>query len=150
MGKSNVPVTETGIAYRIESNKDGAPVIHFEDEPIHMSAQEYFDAEPQHETPSEDSVEACGDWLKRELAGGPVRTAELEARGESQGFKRRVISRAAKHIRADRKPDGLRGPWVYALQTPGTPSQSLDSGNSGKSGESGKPIDSFESMRQGT
>lgn len=62
--------------------------------------------------------EDCEEWLREQLAGGPIAVAELVDRAEQAGFSERTLRRACKSLGVDRERVGgfgQEGRWTVRL-----------------------------------
>jgi hypothetical protein len=54
-------------------------------------------------------------FLRELLAGGPMPAGTIKAAADDAGHAWRTVQRAASRIGAERRKDGLRGGWMWAL-----------------------------------
>lgn len=111
--KNNLSRDVGGLAYRIDETPDGAPVVVWEPGTVSTTADELLGraAEPGERSAVDEAV----DFLRDELAAGPVGAKEIKARADAAGIAPRTLDRAKGRLGVKCGPDGFRGPWVWRL-----------------------------------
>lgn len=61
--------------------------------------------------------ERAKEWLRYQLADGPVESRELKRRVEHQPFSWKTVGRAAEELGIDKEKNGFDGGWVWQLPT---------------------------------
>jgi putative DNA primase/helicase len=65
---------------------------------------------------SDEGDEAHADsFLRGLLADGPARAKDIKADADGAGYAWRTVQRASQRIGVEKRKDGLRGGWVWAL-----------------------------------
>jgi hypothetical protein len=108
--KNNLGCDTSGMAYRIESAANGAPLLMWEPEPVDIDINEVLNRPPDNEQWARNEV---ADWLLSELGGNPVPAKELKARAAEAGHAWRTVERAKAHLKVRSKKDGMSGPWLW-------------------------------------
>ncbi|MGO9268251.1 MAG: AAA family ATPase [Candidatus Binataceae bacterium] len=117
--KNNLAPTMPGLAFSIELNEQGDPVVAWESEPVAITAAEHFrelrdvDDKPRREGPIDDACAVLRELLK----DGPRPVAEIEREGKARGVSHATIKRARKllGIESTRGGFGADGGWVLRL-----------------------------------
>jgi putative DNA primase/helicase len=116
--KSNIGPDEGGFAYALD-RVEVAPEVEGQRvqwlDALDGSARELLaDAEAD----SEDGSSASGveAFLRGLLADGPVPAKQIKADADGAGYAWRTVQRAAQRLGVERRKDGVRGGWVWALQ----------------------------------
>jgi archaellum biogenesis ATPase FlaH len=134
--KNNLALEPDGLAFAIQVNEQGSPVVAWEQAPVTITAIEHLrelrdQAEKtRHEMPIED---AC-DLLHSMLQNGPQPVAKVREEAIHRGTSERTVARARKLLGIETHRDGFGkdGGWVLELPTKG--SQTLESPSSLESG----------------
>jgi archaellum biogenesis ATPase FlaH len=113
--KNNLAELQTGLAFRLEP-MDGIAVVAWEAEPVTLTADEALAAVMRK---SEDRrkrpIEASADWLREQLAVGPVPMRTIELCSKDAGLTWASVRRAKKRLGVvSLKPD-FGGEWLWAL-----------------------------------
>lgn len=95
VAKSNMGIRPPGLVYRLADTPAGQPVIEWAG-PVDVTADQVSRAKPPVELRARDR--AC-DWLRRELAGGPRRAAELYAAAAEAAIPEATLNRAKAALR---------------------------------------------------
>jgi hypothetical protein len=126
--KNNLSRDERGFRYVVRTADNEAPYIEWDMQRIEQTAAEVL-AEAEEETPRERAASAkdreAAEWLRKELARGPVETASIYRRAESAGICDRPLKRATRILGIIKEPKGFRGAWYWAL-----PQESSSTANS--------------------
>jgi DNA repair protein RadA/Sms len=69
--------------------------------------------------------EAAKDFLREQLSGGAVLSAEVHERAKASGISPATLRRAKEDLGIIRKPDGFGGKWMLALPTVAQPAAVL-------------------------
>ncbi len=114
-GKNNLGPEGTGLAFSI----GGEPAaLHWERDPVSMSADEGMAIEAEREKPGPDADEQdrAVAWLRAALADGPRPARDLmdEAR-EGEGIAKRTLERARQNIGIIAYRPTNPGPWYWRL-----------------------------------
>ena len=114
--KNNLAPDTGGLAYRIEdADSDDRPVVVWDDDPVSVSADDVL-VNPRGDGRS-SAIEEAKDWLREQLADGPVPAADVKAAADRDGIKSRTLDRAksALGVMASREGFGTEGRWVWTL-----------------------------------
>ena len=108
--KNNLGPDDHGMAFRIVDSR-----LEWEAEPVLATAAEMLSAEPA--TPSASKLDAAAEWLRDELASGPVSQAELERLARESGHTWGTIRRAKRRLGVEARKDGFGGAggWIWEL-----------------------------------
>ena len=110
-GKLSLAPDVGGLAFVITGNP---PLLAWEREPIDMRADEAVEAERTRRGPEPVALTEAVEWLRRQLADGPVRIDELKESAEKAGVSWRTANRARRELGIQsRKP--IRGAWQWSL-----------------------------------
>ena len=120
VSKTNVGRQPPALGYRVVESAGGLPVVEWTG-PVDLTADglcagEAGGAELQ-------ARDRAIDWLRRELAAGPRKAAELYAAAAEAGIPERTLERAKAELRArsHRAYDHKRGQRGVVLVRPGRP-----------------------------
>jgi len=108
--KNNLGCDTLGMAYRIETADNGAPVIMWEPDPVDIDINEALSTE------SDDyrtERQEAGDWLETELLGKPIAASDLRKMAAAAGHSWTTVKRAKKDIGAEAKKCGFKGGWMW-------------------------------------
>ncbi len=108
--KNNLGCDTSGMAYRIETADNGAPVVMWEPDPVDIDINEALSTE------SDDyrtERQEAGDWLETELLGKPIAASELRRMAAAAGHSWTTVKRAKKDIGAEAKKCGFKGGWMW-------------------------------------
>ncbi len=108
--KNNLGCDTSGMAYRIETADNGAPVIMWEPDPVDIDINEVLNQSSDGEQWARNEV---SDWLLSELDGNPVPAKELKKRAAEAGHAWRTVERAKAQLKIPSKKDGMSGPWLW-------------------------------------
>src|SRR5439155_16883847 len=86
--KSNLSADAPSLGFRVKSDAAGRPVIEWAG-PVDLTADELGRKQPEKLRPRDRAM----DWLKRELAGGPRRSADLYAAAAEAGIPAATLRR---------------------------------------------------------
>ena len=119
MKNNLVADTIGGLAYSILPDPNGVPVIEWEPNPIHISADDAI-APPE---PRRDAAQLrrAKEWLEGLLHGGPVECEQVKAQAQTDGLSWATVRRADRDlgIRHRRQGFGPGVPWVWELPSGG-------------------------------
>lgn len=78
--KCNIAARLDGMAYRIESDGGGPPFVHWESDPVQLSADGYLQQEENgdRKNDQESALAKAVEFVQEQLKGGPVLSKELE------------------------------------------------------------------------
>ena len=96
LSKTNLGPPSTALGYRVVESASGLPVVEWTG-PADVTADGLCGG------PTEERLHArdrAVDWLRRELAGGPRKVAELYAAAAETGIPERTLERAKQELRA--------------------------------------------------
>lgn len=88
--------------------------LEWETEPVAMTASEALAAaagDPEERNALADAM----DFLREELAGGPIPAKEIESAASSAGHSAATVRRARKALGVIADKDGYQGPWRWSL-----------------------------------
>lgn len=118
--KSNIGPDDGGFAYELErvevqAEVEGQCVRWLE--ALDGTAREML-AEAEADNYSEDgsSAGSVDAFLRALLIAGPVTAKSIKADADGAGYAWRTVQRAAERLGVDRRKEGVRGGWVWALQ----------------------------------
>lgn len=117
--KANDTSDEGGFAYQLERvlvapEVEGQRVRWLE--ALEGTARDVLaEAEAEPENRDGDSDTGADAFLRGLLADGPVQAKVIKADADGAGYAWRTVQRAGNRIGAERRKDGLRGGWVWAL-----------------------------------
>jgi hypothetical protein len=111
--KNNLAAKQTGLAFRIV---DGA--VRWESAPVHMMADQLPAAEA--DSPSRrKEVERAVEFLRGQLASGPMPVVDLFQRGAEAGFSKSTLQRARDKAEVSHKRQGFgKGSQLVWMLTP--------------------------------
>jgi replicative DNA helicase len=108
-----------GLAYRIISDPTGRPVVAWEDGAVSMSADDGLEAEAQ-DAGDRSATSKAVEWLRAELADGPVASKELQAKAAAEGIFERTLTRARGAIGVKATATRVNGrPTEWFMSLPG-------------------------------
>ena len=126
----NLAEDNGGLAYTVRggiANRD-VPIVAWEDKPVGMSADEAL-ANEQRANQDRGAVAHAVEWLKAELANGPVPSAELCQKASEEGISEPTLKRARSKLGVialpQRNGKQLTG-WLAALPVQGVHSKNTD------------------------
>lgn len=112
--KSNLAADVTGLAFRIEPyGAGGLPVVAWEPDPIHVSADEALSGEPRRPGPSPKRRDEAAEFLRDELAAGPRAVEELKLAAEARGLAWRTVQDAKRAADIESFRPSPLGPWLW-------------------------------------
>ncbi len=113
VAKHNLGQRPPALGYRVVESASGQPVVEWTG-PVDLTADGLCRREPAVGLKARDRAI---DWLRRELAGGPRKAADLYAAAAEAGIPERTLERAkaALHVRSHRTWDHKtsRGEWYW-------------------------------------
>lgn len=116
--KNNLNRDERGFRYVVRTADNEAPYVEWNLDRIEQTAEEVL-AVVEDETPRGRAASAkereAADWLRGELAHGPVEATSIYRRSEGAGISERSLKRAARTLGVQKEPAGFRGAWHWAL-----------------------------------
>lgn len=117
--KNNLGNDSTGLAFSIVDGR-----IEWEDGPIVTSVDEALALPHRRSTASSDDAT---EWLRSYLSDGKPRPAKgvIEA-ANAHGIKEKPLRRAAKSLFVEISKKGMKGGWVWTLQTDDVPEDAED------------------------
>jgi hypothetical protein len=108
--KNNLGNDRSGMAYRVETSPNGAPLVMWEPNAIDIDVNEALSSESNDEHWASNEVE---EWLLSELDGNPIPANVVKRRAAEAGFSWRTVERAKAACRIRSKKDGMSGPWLW-------------------------------------
>jgi len=116
--KNNLAVDTDGFSFCLNVADNDAPYVAWGDEPVSQQTTDQM-LEGESLSPREQAVSArvreVAEWLKGELAHGPVAAADLWLHSEQNGFSKRDVNRAKKLLGVRGEVKGFRGGWQWSL-----------------------------------
>jgi len=117
--KSNISPDDGGFAYSLE-RVEVAPEVEGQRvrwlEALQGTARELLtDAEEEPENEDGSTAADLDGFLRGVLADGPVSAKVVRSDADGAGYGWRTVQRAAHRIGIERRKDGMRGGWVWAL-----------------------------------
>ncbi len=70
--------------------------------------------------PTADKRDRAEDFLRRELAAGPVSAKQLEGHADAEDIRRGTLNKAADRLGVRKAKEGFAGGWVWSLPTSDT------------------------------
>ncbi len=114
LGKNNLAADAGGMAFRIQDAGfgDNSAVIHWEDGPVEISADEALAEQDPRARRVSDDVEA---WLRATLKDGPRPEADLRDEASGERFSWATVKRVKRRlgIRSYKMPGEPRAPWAW-------------------------------------
>lgn len=140
---SNIGPDDGGYAYsldRIEvaEGVEGQRVLW--GEALHGSAREVLAEAEAPETQDGDDVADVDRFLRSLLATGPMSAKAIKADADGAGYAWRTVQRAASRIGAERRKEGMKGGWVWALTPADSKAPRPDEGAEGVRLQSAAPL----------
>lgn len=141
--KSNIGPDDGGYAYNLDrvdvaEGVEGQRVLW--GEALHGSAREVLAEAEAPETQDGDDVADVDRFLRSLLAAGPVSAKAIKADADGAGYAWRTVQRAASRIGAERRKDGMKGGWVWALAPADSKAPRADEGAEGVRLQSAAPL----------
>ena len=132
--KNNLGNDHSGMAYRVETAFNDAPVVMWESTPVEIDINEALSSESDDlRSERDDAVE----WLESELYHGPVSSKELQAQAREAGHSWSTVKRAKKELGVVAKKNGMRGGWEWYHPS------DLPAKHEGDEGDQSQNVDSF-------
>ncbi|VUX55009.1 protein of unknown function [uncultured Woeseiaceae bacterium] len=110
--KNNLGCDSSGMAYRIETADNGAPVLMWEPDPVDIDINEVLNRPPDDEQWARNEV---AEWLHDELRNGPVPSNDIKKRSNAVGHSWRTVERVKAQLKIVSKKDGMSGKWSFFL-----------------------------------
>jgi len=104
---------DDGLGYKIDADADGVPVITWLGA-VTAYADEVLSAD-LHEKRRRGQRTQAADWLRQQLANGPMPQQQIENRAEQEAFSWRTIRRAKAHLDIKTHKAGFGGGWIWEL-----------------------------------
>ena len=117
--KNNLASDTGGMAYAITTSEKNVPLLAWEPEPIHVTADEVMSTAPA--AAGGQRTDAKG-WLSKRLAGGPVEADTIQQEAEAKGISIRTLNRAKAQLAVGSFKEGFGGKWCWQL--PSGPAES--------------------------
>ena len=117
--KSNIGPDDGGFAYALERVEvapevEGQRVLWLEQ--LQGTARELLsEAEADPENDDGSSVAGVDGFLRGVLADGPVPAKAIKADADGAGYAWRTVQLSATRLGVDRRKEGMKGGWVWAL-----------------------------------
>jgi putative DNA primase/helicase len=121
--KSNIGPDDCGFAYALE-RVEVAPEVEGQRvqwcEALEGTARELLaDAEAESGTAEQDASDV-GSFLLSLLADGPLPAKQVKADADGAGYSWDQVKRASLRVGVDKRKDGLKGGWLWALSAEGS------------------------------
>ena len=123
--KSNIGPDDGGFAYTLDrvevaQGVEGQRVIWLE--ALEGSARDVL-AEAEANAENDDGTTAAGveGFLRSVLADGPVPAKAIKGDADGAGYAWRTVQMAATRLGVERRKEGMKGGWVWALTSPRAP-----------------------------
>ena len=157
--KSNIGPDDGGFAYALE-RVEVAPEVEGQRvrwlEVLQGTARELL-ADAEAEPENDDGTTAAGvdGFLHGLLADGPIPAKTIKADADGAGYAWRTVQLSATRLGVERRKEGMKGGWVWALADSGQPRRRTEGAEdapqkahapSAPSGESAAPSDEAEVM----
>ena len=142
--KANLAPDTTGLAYHVRV-RDGQPVVEWEPEPVHVTADDALALAERADDRAERDTTA--DWLRKLLARGQMAAKDVYREGDEAGFSRDQLKHAKGRIGAESTKTGMDGGWVWHL--PGIPEGSTTPAKGAKGADSNMVRSSLPSVPEG-
>lgn len=110
--KNNLGNDETGLAYRVETGTNSAPLVIWESEPVTLSAEEAF--APAQTDDARTELDAAMDWLETLLKDGPVFSKDVQTQAKAAGIAWATVRRAKSGLKIKPTKDS-DGAWSWSL-----------------------------------
>lgn len=120
--KSNIGPDEGGFEYGIAQTKleawpdVQASVIDWRSAVVGTARELLADAEADSNSEGDDAADVDG-FLRGLLAVGPMSAKVIKTDADGAGYAWRTVQRAAQRIGAERRKEGMKGGWVWALKS---------------------------------
>lgn len=108
--KNNLGNDYSGMAYKVETASNDAPVVMWEAEPVEIDINEALSPVSDDERWAKNETE---DWLLGVLIGKPLPANDVKKLARVAGFSWRTVERAKVACRVRSKKDGMSGPWLW-------------------------------------
>jgi len=108
--KNNLGTDDSGMAYRIETAPNNAPVLIWEPNPVNIDINEALSCESDDLRTERDEAK---EWLLAELYNGPVPSKDLQMKARDAGHSWSTVKRAKKDIGVEPRKCGFKGNWVW-------------------------------------
>jgi len=108
--KNNLGCDSSGMAYRIETADNGAPVVMWEPDAVDIDINEALSTE------SDDyrsERKEAADWLESELMGEPIAPDNLRKMAAVAGHSWSTVRRAKSDMGVESKKCGFKGGWLW-------------------------------------
>jgi len=110
--KNNLGNDHSGMAYRVETASNDAPVVMWESTPVEIDINEALSTESDdYRSEREEAM----DWLQAELYSGPVPSKQIFASGRDAGFSVSTLRRAKTSLGVVPRKTGMKGGWEWYL-----------------------------------
>lgn len=108
--KNNLGNDQSGMAYRVETASNDAPVVMWEPDPVEIDINDVLSSESDDfRSEREDAKE----WLESELYHGPVSSKDLQTRAREAGHSWSTVKRAKKGLKVEARKTAMRGGWEW-------------------------------------
>ncbi|MGD8452199.1 MAG: AAA family ATPase [Phycisphaerae bacterium] len=116
--KLNNAEVPPGLGFVIRDDGDG-PAVSWDQEPVELAADEALASE-QGSSVGKGATERAKEWLKEQLANGPVEVEALRDRAVNAEIAQGTLVRAAKRVGVVKnRPKGIKNPpWTWELPSP--------------------------------
>jgi putative DNA primase/helicase len=121
--KNNLAADDSGLAYTIETDGAGQPIVRWETDPIDTPADEALRARVGHPRNERDDAIA---WLRQKLSADPLPARQVQEEAEAHGIRLTTLRRAFRELdgEAIRLGNGEISGWLWRL--PNRPNDATD------------------------
>ena len=116
MLKANLSTETSGVAYCIQSNESGLPVIGWEAGPVDLSPEDLLGHESGLVHRERDDAK---EWLRKALLNGPVESLDIEQLALNAGHRERTLLRAKKELGVKSRRQAGMPTWEWYLPDQG-------------------------------
>lgn len=118
--KNNLAPDTAGLAFRIEGvtvSSAAGPLatsrVCWEPDPVCITADEAMQAD--NAPASTSALEEATEWLRENLARGPVAAEEMFKRADADGIAEKTLRRASQGLGVRKEKSGMTGGWGWSL-----------------------------------
>jgi hypothetical protein len=112
--KCNLSAETAGLAYRVAETSNGAPRLHWEQEPVTVTVADAMGDDLSCENHS--ASKAAGNWLLEALSDGRVASRDLQKMAKENGIAWRTLNRVKESVCVTVYPEGFSPKtWYWEL-----------------------------------